>query len=87
MRTLTWILSCSALLFALSAHAEEVSSQPPMPHAHYGSDGFWHCDPDYLPAEDTGACVPADQIYERRSVYTRLRQYAEEARPGTLTPN
>lgn len=84
MRTLTLLLSVAALFVVASVNAEEVPSQPVMEHAHYGSDGFWHCDDGYLPAENTSGCIPEFEMRDRTSVYTRLRQFAERARPGTV---
>ena len=90
MRMGNWLLSAAALMVivvAPAAKAEEELSQPVMAHAHYGRDGFWHCDEDYLPAENTGVCTPASEVFDRTSVYGRLRQFelSEAARPGTVS--
>jgi hypothetical protein len=79
------MLSAAALFLVANANAEEVTSQPAMAHAHYGSDGFWHCDDGYLPAENTGVCTPEVLVRDRVSVYMRLRQFSEAARPGTVS--
>ena len=52
MRTI--LLCVTTLLFVTTAYAEPVE-QPAVPHAYYGRDGFWHCDPGYA-AGESGGC-------------------------------
>ena len=74
MKTTSKLLAAAALLLAANAYAGPSTDQPRVPHAHYGRDGFWHCDDGYL-AGESGACEPAD--YRRSSAYTRLRDYED----------
>ncbi len=74
MKTRSTLLAVATLLMAANAYAGPSTDQPRVPHAHYGRDGFWHCDEGYL-AGESGACEPAD--YRRTSAYTRLRDYQD----------
>ena len=55
MRTI--LVSAFALLLTTIAYAQSAKEQPEVPHAHYGRDGFWHCDPGYA-AGESGGCEP-----------------------------
>jgi hypothetical protein len=73
MRTRTMLLSVAtlALLTAANGYSQSSDEQPPVPHAHYARDGFWHCDEGYVTGE-SGACEAASSA--SRSTYTRLRE-------------
>ncbi|HSD10376.1 MAG TPA: hypothetical protein VLF14_05310 [Candidatus Binatia bacterium] len=71
MRTL--LLSATVLLLLTNAHAQSLNEQPAIPHAHYGRDGFWHCDPGYA-SGDSGVCERLVDP-QRLSVYGRLREF------------
>jgi hypothetical protein len=49
------IILSGALLLFTNAYAQSVNQQPEVPHAYYGRDGFWHCDPGYA-AGESGGC-------------------------------
>jgi hypothetical protein len=53
MRTI--LISAMALLLTTGAYAQSMNQQPEVPHAYYGRDGFWHCDPGYA-AGESGGC-------------------------------
>ncbi len=53
MRTI--LIAAMTLLLTTSAYAQSVNQQPEVPHAYYGRDGFWHCDPGYA-AGESGGC-------------------------------
>ena len=74
MRTRTMLLSVSALvlLAAANAYPQWSDEQPAVAHAHYGRDGFWHCDEGYVSGE-SGACESTSAA--SRSAYTRLREF------------
>jgi hypothetical protein len=73
MRTRTMLLSVAALtlLAAANGYSQSSDEQPPVPHAHYARDGFWHCDEGYVTGE-SGTCEAAPSV--PRSTYTRLRE-------------
>jgi hypothetical protein len=81
----TLLLSASVLLLVTNAHAQSLNEQPAIPHAHYGRDGFWHCDPGYA-AGESGGC---EQIVNPQllSAYGRLREFelAERMSAGRST--
>jgi hypothetical protein len=74
MKTTANLLALASLLLAANAYAGPSNDQPRVPHAHYGRDGFWHCDDGYITGE-SGACEPVD--YRRTSAYTRLREFED----------
>ena len=74
MKTTAKLLALSAFLLTANAYAGPSTEQPRVPHAHYGRDGFWHCDDGYITGE-SGTCEPLD--YRRTSAYTRLREYED----------
>jgi hypothetical protein len=74
MKTTAKLLALAALLLAANAYAGSSTDQPSVPHAHYGRDGFWHCDDGYITGE-SGSCEPVD--YKRTSAYTRLREFED----------
>jgi hypothetical protein len=84
MRTRTMLLSVAALalLAAANGYSQSSDEQPPVAHAHYARDGFWHCDEGYVIGE-SGACEAAPS--SPSSMYNRLREAerADQARdPG-----
>lgn len=74
MKTTAKLLALAALLMGANAYAGPSTDQPRVPHAHYGRDGFWHCDDGYITGE-SGSCEPVD--YRRTSAYTRLREFED----------
>jgi hypothetical protein len=76
MKTMKAMLGALTLLVATSAFAQSMDNQPKIPHAFYGRDGFWHCEPGYR-AGETGACEPLQENW-RYSTFTRLRKAASE---------
>jgi len=70
MRMMTLL---SALVLALITNAYAQGEQPAVAHAHYGRDGFWHCDQGYFTGE-SGACEPIVNA-QRASAYGRLREF------------
>ena len=76
MRTI--ILSATALLLVTNAYAQSLREQPAVPHAYYGRDGFWHCDPGYA-AGESGGCEPVvnPQLF---SATGRLREFETSER-------
>jgi hypothetical protein len=73
MRTTTILTFAAALFLAANAYAESANEQPAIAHAHYGRDGFWHCDQGYANGE-SGRCEVITNP-SRSSAYTRLREY------------
>jgi hypothetical protein len=69
----TALLSATVLLLVTNAHAQSLTEQPAVPHAHYGRDGFWHCDLGYA-AGDSGRCEPVVNP-QRFSVSGRLHEF------------
>jgi hypothetical protein len=67
------LVSATVMLLAVSAYAESLNEQPAVPHAYYGRDGFWHCDPGYV-SGSSGGC---EEISNPRmlSVSGRLREF------------
>ena len=80
-RTMT-LLAAAALLLATQAHAQSSKEQPKVANAHYGRDGFWHCDDGYA-AGETGACEPVAKVW-RSSATFRLRELERSERRGDL---
>jgi len=76
-RTMT-LLAAAALLLATQAHAQSSKEQPKVANAHYGRDGFWHCDDGYA-AGETGACEPVAKVW-RSSATFRLRELERSER-------
>jgi hypothetical protein len=74
MKTTSKLLALAALLLAANAYAGPSNDQPRVPNAHYGRDGFWHCDEGYITGE-SGSCERVD--YRRTSAYTRLREFED----------
>jgi len=74
MKTTANLLALASLLLVANAYAGPSTDQPRVPHAHYGRDGFWHCDDGYITGE-SGSCEPVD--YRRTSAYTRLREFED----------
>jgi len=74
MKTTAKLLGLAALLLTANAYAGPSTDQPSVPHAHYGRDGFWHCDEGYITGE-SGSCERID--YRRTSAYTRLREFED----------
>ena len=60
-----------ALLTAANGYSQSSDEQPPVAHAHYARDGFWHCDEGYVTGE-SGACEAASSA--PRSMHSRLRE-------------
>jgi hypothetical protein len=73
LKTRITILAAAALVFATGAFAQPSNDQPSVPHAHYGRDGFWHCDDGYVIGE-SGACEVMTNGWHR-SAFTRLREF------------
>jgi hypothetical protein len=69
----TALLSATVLLLVTNAYAQSLNEQPAIPHAHYGRDGFWHCDPGYA-AGESGGCEPVVNP-ARFSASGRLREF------------
>ena len=71
MRTI--LLSAAVLLLVANAYAQSLNEQPAISHAHYGRDGFWHCDPGFA-AGESGECEPIvnPQLF---SASGRLREF------------
>jgi hypothetical protein len=89
MKTTAKLLALASLLLTANAYAGPSTDQPSVPHAHYGRDGFWHCDEGYITGE-SGSCEQVD--YRRTSAYTRLREFEDgrtsrEWRRGTSARN
>jgi hypothetical protein len=66
------LLSMTLLLFT-NAYAQSLNEQPAVPHAYYGRDGFWHCDPGYA-AGESGGCEPVVNP-QRLSSAGRLHEF------------
>jgi hypothetical protein len=77
----TLLLSATVLLLVTNGYAQSVNEQPAVPHARYGRDGFWHCDPGYV-AGESGGCEP---VVDPRllSVYGRLREFETTEQAST----
>lgn len=73
MRRMMALVSAGVLLLLGTAQAVPPSDLPKVANAHYGRDGFWHCDAGYS-AGDSGTCEPIVNP-ERSSVYGRLRDF------------
>ena len=67
------ILLSGALLLFTNAYAQTLNGQPAVPHAFYGRDGFWHCDPGYAAGESGGCERVVDP--QRLSAWGRLREF------------
>lgn len=67
------LLATAALLLASGVWAQPSTEQPRVAHAHYGRDGFWHCDDGYSIGE-SGTCEALSNGW-RRSAFTRLREF------------
>lgn len=74
MRLPIVFLTATVLFLAVpDARPQSSDEQPAIPHAHYGRDGFWHCDEGYATGE-SGACE-AVASGSASSTYTRLREF------------
>lgn len=71
MRTV--LLSATVLLLVTNAYAQSLDEQPAVAHAHYGRDGFWHCDPGYAAGESGGCELVVNPA--RFSASGRLREF------------
>jgi hypothetical protein len=80
----TILLSVTALLLVTNAYAQSMSEQPAVPHAYYGRDGFWHCDPGYA-AGESGGCEPVVNPL-LFSTAGRLREFEISERMNTTAP-
>src|SRR5262245_14957468 len=69
-----FLVSTMAILLTTGAFAQSVNQQPEVPHAYYGRDGFWHCDPGYAAGESGGCELVANP--QRLSAAGRLRELA-----------
>ena len=69
----TALLSATVLLLVTNVYAQSLNEQPAVPHAHYGRDGFWHCDPGYAAGESGGCELVVNP--QRFSVSGRLREF------------
>jgi hypothetical protein len=80
MRTI--LVSAFTLVLTTGAYAQSVSQQPEVPHAYYGRDGFWHCDPGYAAGESGGCELLANpQLF---SAAGRLRELERSERTNAL---
>jgi hypothetical protein len=82
VRRTTILLATGVLLLVTNAHAQSSKEQPKVANAHYGRDGFWHCDDGYA-AGETGACEPVAKVW-RSSTSFRLRELERSERRGDL---
>jgi hypothetical protein len=73
-----FLLSATVFLLVTSAYGESLNEQPAIPHAHYGRDGFWHCDPGYVAAQ-SGGCEPLVDP-QLLSASGRLREFERAER-------
>ena len=71
------------LLSVGTAWAQYTETQPKVPHAFYGRDGFWHCDPGYR-AGESGGCEAIAEGW-RYSTFTRLQRAESEDRAQNQT--
>jgi hypothetical protein len=79
MRRTTTLLAAAALLLVTRAYGQSAKEQPQVPHAHYGRDGFWHCDGGYA-AGESGSCEPI--VAWRFSASSRLRELERSEESG-----
>ena len=77
MRTTTTLLAALMLCSAANAWAQAASTQPSVPNAYYGRDGFWHCKEGYAVGE-SGQCEVQKDGW-RHSAYTRLNHDHEQS--------
>jgi hypothetical protein len=84
MKAINALLVGAMLLSVGTARAQySEDNQPRVPHAFYGRDGFWHCEPGYR-AGESGGCEATTDGW-KYSAFTRLKRAESEDRARNQT--